>query len=89
MPMTPRTLYIVNKPTTGDWKPLLPSSDEDDDAFSLVLLQDAVAIDEPLGRFVYVLDEDCTARNVISTFPTVSYADLVRMIFEAETVVAI
>lgn len=38
---------------------------------------------------VYALSEDAASRNVSPPFPQISYADLLRMIFEADSVVAL
>ena len=56
---------------------------------SVILLQDGVGVDHvPIGR-VYALADDVRARNVTSSYPVISYADMLRMMFEADLVIAL
>ncbi len=56
---------------------------------SVVLLQDGVTrTDLPTNR-VYALSEDVHARHITATYPVVSYADVLRMMFEADAVIAL
>lgn len=83
--MPGRVLYLIRKSSPDSLLENLPADQET----SAVLLQDAVSLDELGIQDVYVLDEDARARNVASRFPSISYKDMVRMMFEAEKVVAL
>lgn len=82
-----KVLYVLNKGTEQFSSELLaPSPSEETTA---VLIQDAVLLkDLPLSR-VYALAEDVTSRNISSPFPQISYQDFLRMMFEADAVIAL
>lgn len=83
--MSHGVLYLIRNVSSGS---LLANSIPDQDA-SVVLLQDAVSLHELRKPRVYVLDEDARIRNVAPAFPCISYQDMVRMMFEADRVVAL
>ena len=54
-----------------------------------MLLQDGVSlIDLPTNR-VYALSDDVRARHITPPYPVISYADVLRMMFEADAVIAL
>ena len=56
---------------------------------SVILLQDGVTLtDLPTNR-VYALSDDVRARHITPSYPVVSYADVLRMMFEADAVIAL
>ena len=82
-----RVLYILKK-GPAEFSPglLAPSSGEKS---AVVLVQDAVLLkDLPLSP-VYALADDATSRQVSSPYPHISYQDMLRMIMESDTVVAL
>jgi hypothetical protein len=54
-----------------------------------VLLEDAVGRQDLPSRHVCVVAEDAAARHIAPRYPTIPSRDLVRMIFEADSVVAL
>ena len=56
---------------------------------SIILLQDGVTTTLPVLSRVYALSDDVLTRTLTKSYPLVSYADMLRMIFEADTVVAL
>lgn len=85
-----KVLYIMGKAQAPN--PPLPDGHGPDSRSSVVLIQDAVTLPQVSGVSgddVFVLGEDLTARQTTSRFPVISYADLLRMIFEADSVVAL
>ena len=82
-----KVLYIMGKAQAPN--PPLPDGHGPDSRSSVVLIQDAVTLPQVSGDDVFVLGEDLTARQTTSRFPVISYADLLRMIFEADSVVAL
>lgn len=63
-----------------------PASEQE---VSVVLIQDGVAVrDVPASR-VYVLSDDAASRNITPSFPAISCAEMLRMIFEADSVIAL
>ena len=68
---------------------LLASDDTSGREVSVVLLQDGVSlIDLPTNR-VYALSDDVRARHITPPYPVISYADVLRMMFEADAVIAL
>ena len=68
---------------------LLPSSPSTGNQTSVVLIQDAVGLAQVPAARVYALADDVTSRKVSSSFPLISYGDFLRLIFEADNVVAL
>ncbi|MGH7230761.1 MAG: hypothetical protein ACREJU_05295 [Nitrospiraceae bacterium] len=83
-----KLLYLLKSPVphAEDLLPQHPNAEQD---VSVVLIQEGVAQQHIAADRVYALSEDAAARGRASVFPTVSYEDLVRMIFEADTVIAL
>ena len=81
-------LYIVSDAQAVS-SGLLPKDLIGNQESSVVLIEDAVTIKEFPGEAVYVLAEDAAVRKVTPVFPKVSYADMVKLIFEADRVVAL
>jgi hypothetical protein len=82
-----KLLYLLKdpSPSAGD---LLPCHATDQDV-SVILIQEGVVHNRlPVDR-VYVLLEDTISRGIAPAFPTISYQDMLRMMFEADTVVAL
>ena len=68
---------------------LLASDETSGSEVSVVLLQDGVSlIDLPTNR-VYALSDDVRARHITPPYPVISYADVLRMMFEADAVIAL
>lgn len=83
-----QVLYILAKATLPD-RALFPPAPRADDRFSVVLIQDAVGLQQVPSRQVHALQDDVVQRKVSSAFPMISYRDFLRMIFEADRVVAL
>jgi sulfur transfer complex TusBCD TusB component (DsrH family) len=56
---------------------------------SVLLIQDAVSLTKVPTPHVFALEDDAASRNITPVFPTVSYRDMVRLMFEADTVIAL
>lgn len=54
-----------------------------------MLIQDGVTLTHLQPNRVYALSDDVCARNFTSSYPVISYADVLRMMFEADTVIAL
>ncbi len=68
---------------------LLASDQTSGRELSVVLLQDGVTLtDFPTNR-VYALSDDVSARHITPIYPVISYADVLRMMFEADAVIAL
>lgn len=81
-----QVLYIIGKAASPD--PALFPPIGTDAQTSVVLIQDAVTLSQVPGHQVYALADDLAQRKATSRFPMISYRDLLRMIFEADRVVA-
>lgn len=84
-----KTLYIVSRPPVPEDLLLLPSVSQSKGGASVVFIQDGVTHQKPLVSRTFVLGDDVKSRNVISPFPTVSYQELLGMIFEADNVAVV
>jgi len=82
-----KILYLLSKGPDRFSSDLLPPSLSHDS--SIVLIQDAVHLRNLPFSHVYTLSEDVASRRVTSSFPSISYQQLLDMIFEANTVVAV
>ena len=81
-----KTLYIVSKAPGVENFSLLPADSGSKSVVSVVLVQDGVRHQKLPFPHVFTLSDDLLSRKLSSPFPSVSYQDLLRMIFEAETV---
>jgi hypothetical protein len=81
-------LYLVkdSNPATAT---LVPDHASPDQTISIVLLQDAVRRTDLQRQSLHALSDDVETRGVVPSCPVVSYHDLLRMIFEADAVVAL
>jgi sulfur transfer complex TusBCD TusB component (DsrH family) len=83
-----KILYLVKDPNPVRTD-LLASDQTSDREVWVVLLQDGVSLtDLPTNR-VYVLSDDVHARHITPPYPVISYADVLRMMFEADAVIAL
>jgi sulfur transfer complex TusBCD TusB component (DsrH family) len=83
-----KILYLVkdSNPARTD---LLASDQTSGKEIAVVLLQDGVSLtDLPTNR-VYALFDDVRARHITPSYPVISYADVLRMMFEADAVIAL
>jgi sulfur transfer complex TusBCD TusB component (DsrH family) len=83
-----KILYLVKDPNPVRTD-LLVSDQTSGREVSVVLLQDGVSVtDLPTNR-VYALSDDVRARHITPPYPVISYADVLRMMFEADAVIAL
>lgn len=68
---------------------LLPSSPSTGNQTSVVLIHDAVGLSQVPAARVYALADDVTSRKASPSFPVISYGDFLRLIFEADNIVAL
>ncbi|WP_447978613.1 hypothetical protein [Candidatus Nitrospira bockiana] len=83
-----KVLYLVKdgSPTALD---LVSSGSQAGHDVSVVLIQDGVTLSSVPAARVYALSEDVGARSVRASYPAVSYGDVLRMMFEADSVIAL
>jgi hypothetical protein len=83
-----KVLYLLSKRSDCPPADLIVSSSSGAYDVSIVLTQDTVGCPAIPGSRMYVLAGDDRGRPS-SPFPTVSSRDLLRMTFEADTVIAL
>ena len=83
-----KILYLV-KDSNPATTTLLPEDTSPDQAVSIILLQDGVRRRDLNRPSTQALSDDVEARGLVPSCPVVSYHDLLRMIFEADSVVAL
>lgn len=81
-----KTLYIVSRPPAPEGPSLLPAAAKSKGSASVVLIHDGVTLRNPIVPRTFVLGDDVASRKVSSPFPSVSYQQLLQMIFEADNV---
>ena len=84
-----KVLYILSKRPAPLSDVLLPKEASPGKDISFLLIQDAVSLTQVPGSQTYALVDDVRARNVTTPFPTISYGDMLRMIFHADAVIAL
>ena len=83
-----KVLYLL-KDFISSSETVFPLQRHADQTISVILLQEAVAQRDVPADHVYVLSEDAVTRQIMPIYPTISYQDMVRMMFEADSVVAL
>jgi sulfur transfer complex TusBCD TusB component (DsrH family) len=81
-----KSLFIVSKAPSQESVSLLPSLSGSREDVSVVLVQDGVKHQTLPFSHVFVLSDDVLSRKLTSPFPSVSYQELIGMIFKADTV---
>ena len=84
-----KVLYILSKGPASLSDVLLPKEASPGKDISFLLIQDAVSLTQVPGGQTYALLDDVRTRNVTTPFPTISYRDMLRMIFDADAVIAL
>ena len=84
-----KMLYIVSQAPSEESVSLLPADSGSKNDILVVLVQDGVRHQKLPFPYVFTLSDDLLSRKLSSPFPSVSYQDLLRMIFEAETVAVV
>jgi len=79
-------LYIVGESPSKESVFLLSTDPSSQDDVSVVLIHDGVKHRGLPFSYVFTLSDDVSSEKPVSSFPSVSYKDLLRMIFEADTV---
>ncbi len=82
-------LYILSQDPSKKSGALLLSEPDPSQQVSILLIQEGVRNERSLHGTCFVLQEDAQVRGVFPLFPLVSYGDMLRMILQADTVVAI
>lgn len=81
-------LYILSQDPLSKGESLLLFEPDPDQQVSILLIQEGVYCSGSLPEKCFVLKEDAQARGVVSLFPSVTYPDMLSMILQADTVVA-
>jgi sulfur transfer complex TusBCD TusB component (DsrH family) len=84
-----KVLYLLSQPLTDIPKELLSTSSSPGEEVSVILIEDGVKLDQVPAQKVFSLTEDVATKNIKTKFPTVSYRDMLRMIFESDTVITV
>lgn len=82
------TLYILSHGAGPDNVDLLPSKQPGEN-LTVILVDEALSLTDVPADRVYALSEEGGSGKAVSSHPQVSYADMVKMIFEAHHVVAL
>lgn len=83
------TLYLITKGPDQFSSDLLPQDMTANKELTVILLQNGVLLDRVSAPRIYALGEDAAARNLSSPYQTISYREMLGMIFQAEHVVTL
>jgi len=89
MPPMRKVLYILSKGPVESADSLYPPPTGRNQEVSALLIQDAAALEQAPGGEIHILADDVALRNAPSSSATVSYREMLRMIFEADGIVAL
>lgn len=84
-----KILYLLTKAPGQSSLNLLPKSPRTGEEISVILLQDGIFHRQVAVSHVYALSDDGVSKSANSSFPSVSYQDVLRMMFEADRVVVL
>ena len=84
-----KILYLLTKGPGEPSLDLLPKNLQTGKEISVILLQDGIFHRHVPASHVYTLSDDAVSNGVNSSFPSVSYQDLLQMMFEADGVVVL
>ncbi len=82
--MARKVLYLLTKPTVDFLLEAAQPSQES----SVILLQEAVHLQNVPGNNVYVLSDNPDEKNS-SSYKSITYKDLINLIFESDQVVSL
>lgn len=82
-------LYIISKPPDPDLDHLLSSSHSSEQSVSAVLIQKGMTYTPSGAISCFALEDDLPANNGTDACSKIQYSDMLRMIFEADTVISI
>ncbi len=84
-----KTLYLISKPQDEDMNTLLSSSVSVDHSISAIVIQRGTGF-VPIFPFpLFVLENDIASHEMTDSYSKIQYSDMLRMIFEADTVISI
>lgn len=82
--MARKVLYLITKPTIDFLlEAALPSQES-----SVILLQEAVHLQNVPGNRIYVLQDDSRGK-IPSSYDSITYKDFINLIFESDQVIAL
>jgi sulfur transfer complex TusBCD TusB component (DsrH family) len=81
-------LYILSD-TAGQGETALLPRDHPEQQLSVILIHDAVSLAHVPADNVYALSEDAATRKLNPSYSTISYRDMLQMVFEADRVIVL
>ncbi|MGB0910125.1 MAG: hypothetical protein ACPGYT_07155 [Nitrospirales bacterium] len=88
----PKTLYILTqviKKDQGEFPYVQPNQEQDGRSFSHVFIQEGRAQQDHMGECTYVVEDNEKFLDIQSTFESISYHELLGLIFGSDNVVVI
>lgn len=84
-----KTLYIISKPQDEDMNTLLSSPVSADHSISAIVIQQETGFIPAVHFPLFFLKNDMTLNDMTDSYSKIQYSDMLRMIFEADTVISI
>lgn len=84
-----KTLYIISKPQDEDMNTLLSSPVSADHSISAIVIQQETGFIPAVHFPLFFLKNDMPLNDMTDSYSKIQYSDMLRMIFEADTVISI
>lgn len=84
-----KTLYIISKPPDVEMKELLSFPVPADHLISAILIQQGIGFNSTESIPLFALENDIFSNQLKDSYSKIQYSDMLRMIFEADTVISI
>mgnify|MGYP004375593145 CR=1 FL=1 len=84
-----KVLYIISRKPSSRIRQFLVSSPSGLSHVSAIMIQEGVRLNNEWPFPCYVLEDDIARNDPAHSFSKIKYVDMLTMIFEAETVIAI
>lgn len=84
-----KTLYLISKPQDEDMNTLLSFPVSANHSISAIVIQQETGFIPTVPFPLFFLNTDMTSNDMTEPYSKIQYSDMLRMIFEADTVISI
>ena len=84
-----KILYIISKQLDQDLNQLISSSTSQEYSTSVIFIQKGITVKTTWSFPCFVLEDDVWISNQATLYPKIQYSDMVRMLFEVDTVISL
>ena len=84
-----KILYIISKQLDKDLNQLISSSTPTQFSISVILIQKGIKQNYTWSFPCFALEDDIQIKDRPTSYSKIQYSDMVRMVFEADTVISL